>query len=114
MAKAKPKYRKFADWCRRVWLNEKNGRAYIISQIEVSDYGSKPSSSISAFFDIGDCSRSVCLDFCVEVHNDKDVAKIKRKLERFRNEWNTFEAKVLERIEQVQTRNEQWKAKNDN
>ena len=113
MSDSKPKFRKFADWCRRIWLNERHGRAYIIASVDVDDYGSTPRCHITAYFDIADCSQNACLDFCVDADDSKQVEKIKRKMERFRKEWNQFEAKVLERIEQVQARKERWDAKQD-
>lgn len=94
----------------RKWLNTKRGRAHTIACVdgnlkeepeEYSSYKRKP--YIDAYFEISDCYKNVSLDFSIGNLNDKrECNKIKKKLERFRKEFEAFESAVLEAIEYVQ------------
>jgi len=66
------------DFYERRWLNEKHGRAYSITSINLL-----PSSDwTDVEVEIGDCSKSVILDLSYSLQ-DKDFDKQLRKLDRF-------------------------------
>ena len=95
----------------RKWLNKRRGRAYIISSIDGNTkretYGkpederfSKP--YIDCYFDIGDCSKTICLDFTVDDLGDlKERKKINAKLALFRESFEIFEQRIIELMDEA-------------
>ena len=86
----------------RVWLNEKRGRAYTITSTEFdrTDPPVWSNPSIDVYMDIADCSNTVCLDFSIDdLKNKVEVAKVLRKIKRFKDEFQKLEDEVLRAIE---------------
>ncbi len=94
---------------KRRFLNESRGRAYTIALISGELKPPKKTYKgwhpyIEGSFEIADCSKTIYLEFFVDDLNKKaDREKIKRKLKRFREEFEKFENVILDCIAEFES-----------
>lgn len=93
MKKAKQTYK-------REWLNDKAGRAYIITSTHVDE------EAVSASLELADCSRSIDLEFYA--YDEKQIASRLRKIDRIRAGLDAIEDALLEGLCTMINRKE-WK-----
>lgn len=86
---------------KRVWLNPKHGRAFVIGKAVVSEDG-----YVHANLTIGDCGQDICLDF--DADDEAGVRKRLFKIDALRAQLDVIEAALLDGAVRQPTKKE-WK-----
>lgn len=89
----------------RKWLNRKRGRAHIIATVDgTTETGERKYDRpyVDAYFEMGDCTNNISLDFCIsDLKDKKECLKIQKKLDLMAKTFSSFQKSILDAIEEA-------------